>query len=368
MKSKKKIKVMHFVSGFKNGGVEQVLLNYTKLLNKNYNDNIENIIVYQHTADPEKLRMSKKIGNRMIEIPAKRDGIFRHMYVTYKLLKSERPAIVHAHMSLTSFVPLSVAAFLGIRVRIAHSHIAQDEFNPHIVPLLKKLNILFATNLLACGKKAGNYMYGNRKFDILYNAIDQSKYEYRPEWREEIRNQYHIPPNSVVLGTIGRVVKQKNQKFLIDIFDSYNKIHKDSYLFIVGDGELSDDLNSYIDSKKSKDKIIRINAVKSTEKLYSAFDVFLMPSLYEGLPVVAIEAQASGIPTLLSNNIDESVVFSDKVDMLSIDQGIKPWVKKLQVLENRKSDRKFQGNSNYDIEVQNKRLFNFYLNCMRKDK
>ncbi|WP_270457412.1 glycosyltransferase [Lactobacillus gasseri] len=367
MKNKSKIKVIHFVSGFKNGGVEQVLLNYTKLLNKRHDD-IENVIVYQHTADFEKLKMSEKIGNRMIEIPAKREGIFKHLYVTYKLLKREKPDIVHAHMSLTSFVPLSVATILGIPVRIAHSHIAQDEFNPHIVPILKKLNILFATNLLACGEKAGKYMYGKKKFNILYNAIDQDKYKYQPQWKNEIRKKYHIGADSIVLGTIGRVVKQKNQEFLIDIFDRYNEIQPNSYLFIIGDGELSDDLNRYINTKKSKNKIIRISAVKSTEKLYSAFDIFLMPSLYEGLPVVAIEAQSSGIPTLLSENIDHSVIFSDKVDMLPINHGVKPWVKKLQFWVNTKDNRKFKGNNNYNIKIQYQRLFDFYSRWLKENK
>ena len=356
----KKLKVMQFVSGFKNGGVEQVLLNYTKLINKHYN--VENIIVYQHKADPVKKKMAEEMGNKLIEIPSKRSNIFRHLWVTYKLLKLEKPDIVHAHMSLTNFFPLSVAKLVGIPVRISHSHIAQDEFSHYITPLFKKLNILFATQLMACGKKAGKYMYGQHKFEILYNAINQEKYKYNINWRKQIRNDYGIPLNSIVLGTIGRTVEQKNQKFLVDLFDAYNAQNHDSYLIIVGEGKLSKELDDYINKKESKNKIIRIKNVKSTEKFYSAFDVFLMPSLYEGLPVVAIEAQASGVTTLLSDNIDSSVAFSPSVRFLPI-TGLKPWLREIK----KQKGRKYNFNNNhYDIMAQYPNLYDFYIKAMKE--
>lgn len=358
-----KIKVMHFVSGFKNGGVEQVLLNYTNLINKHYD--MENVIVYQHKADTAKKNMSEKMGNRMIEIPAKRTGVIKHLMATYRILKKEKPDIVHAHMSLTNFFPLFVATLVGIPVRISHSHIAQDEFSHYITPFFKKLNMKFATNLMACGKKAGQYMYGKHDFKILYNAIDQEKYRYNLSWREEIRIKYNIPLDSMVLGTIGRAVVQKNQKFLVDIFDAYNAKNPNSYLIIVGDGELTKELDEYIKQKQSKDKIIRIKSVKSTEKLYSAFDAFLMPSLYEGLPVVAIEAQSSRVTTLLSNNIDKSVAFSPSVRFIPINKGVDPWLKEIKKQE----DRKYSlSNDHYNIEKQYVTLYNYYVQAMKEQK
>lgn len=145
----KRIKVMHFVSGFKNGGVEQVVLNYTSLLNKNYN--IEESVIYQHTADPEKLRLSRQIGNRMYQIPFKKTHPIKNLYATYNLIKKQKPDIVHAHMNLVNFFPLMVAKFLGVPVRISHSHIARDNVNSKLVPFFKKLNMFFATDLMACG-------------------------------------------------------------------------------------------------------------------------------------------------------------------------------------------------------------------------
>ena len=128
------------------------------------------------------------------------------------------------------------------------------------------------------------------------------------------------------------------------------------------------ELEQYIKSKKSAPHIIRISGVKSTEKFYSAFDIFAMTSLYEGLPVVAIEAQASGIPTILSKNIDPSVIYSDKVNLLPIDKGSKPWVREFVSWKNKDFDRNFKGNSNYNINVQYQKLFDWYSSWLKKYK
>lgn len=357
----KKLKVMHFVSGFKNGGVEQVVLNYTSLLNKNYN--IEESVIYQHMADPEKLRLSRQIGNRMYQIPFKKTHPIKNLYATYNLIKKQKPDIVHAHMNLVNFFPLMVAKFLGVPVRISHSHIARDNVNSKLVPFLKKLNMFFATDLMACGEAAGKYMYGNKNFTILYNAIDQSRYQFNKEYRKEIRQRYNIDKNTIILGSIGRNVKQKNQKFLIDIFANYLKINSNSLLMLIGNGLLSDDLDEYIRQKSCTDKVIRIKQVLSTEKYYSAFDVFLLPSLYEGLPVVAIEAQESGVTTLLSKNIDPTVMFTNNVKLLPVNMGVKCWLQDI-----RKSDRKRSDiiSDKYDINIQYKHLYSYYVNTLRK--
>lgn len=360
---KSKIKVMHFVSGFKNGGVEQVLLNYTGLVNKNYD--IDEAIVYQHKADPEKLELSKRLGNRMYKIPFKKEHPLENIVATYKLIKKEKPDIVHAHMNLVNFFPLLVAKFLKVPVRISHSHIAKDNINPKLAPIFKKLNIKFSTNLMACGMQAGKYMYGNKDFDILYNAIDPKKYSFDENAREQIRKKYHIKDDTIVLGHIGRCVEQKNQEFLIDIFVDYLKKNTNALLFIIGDGELSQNLDNYIASNKITNKVICIKHIQSTEKFYSAFDVFLLPSLYEGLPVVGIEAQASGVTTLLSKNIDPTTVYTQNTKLLPINKNTDIWVKNIKKVNNRKSN---VHSDNYNIFKAYKKLYLFYVRNLERNK
>lgn len=364
------MKVMHFTAGFVNGGVEQVLLNYTGKLNKDYD--VKESIVYLHTADSAKKKMSEQLGNKMYQIPARRESLWGNIKSTYQLIKKEKPDVVHSHMSLMNFFPLTIAKILGVPVRVSHSHLALNDGNSVKDRIYKKLTSWSANELVACGEEAGKYLYGNQKFNILFNAIDQSKYQFNQSAREEIRKKYHIPEKSFLIGNIGRVVEQKNQKFLVEIFDKFYDEYPNSYLMIIGKGEKNQpdeqELEKYIKSKKSAAHIIRVRGVKSTEKFYSAFDVFAMPSLYEGLPVVAIEAQASGIPTILSKNIDPSVIYSDKVKLLSIDEGVNHWINEFQSWKKQDFDRSFRGNDNYNINVQNKKLYDWYYSWINKYK
>ncbi|NMV55573.1 glycosyltransferase family 1 protein, partial [Lactobacillus reuteri] len=305
----KNIKVMHFVSGLGNDGVTQVIKNYTSRLNQHYN--IDNIIVYQHQATRVKIKELQEIGDRLYEIPYKSDHPIANLRETYRIIKNEKPDIVHAHMSLLCFYPLSIAYLLGVKVRIAHAHIAQDNVNLHLATLFKKLNFIFANRYIACGEAAGKYMFANKNYDILYNAIDQEKFKFNMKNRKQIRRDLGISEDTILLGNIGRLTEQKNQIFLIKMFKSFQKKHNDSQLILIGEGELREKLE--LEKKKLclQKKIRIINGTNHPEYYYSACDFFLLPSLYEGLPVSAIEAQASGVNTILSDSIDKSVNYNN---------------------------------------------------------
>ena len=232
-------------------------------------------------------------------------------------------------------------------------------------------------------------MYGNKNFHIIYNAIDLKKYSYNLASRKEIRKKYGIDSDSMVIGNIGRINVQKNQKFLIDIFADYLQENPNAFLFIIGNGEFDDeqDLANYIKKKNCKKKqifdffhhsdnfsdtkknckknVIRIEGVKSTEKFYSAFDIFALPSLYEGLPVVGVEAQASGVTTLLSKNIDPSVVYSVDTQLLPIDQGTRCWIENFKRTGNRSLSDAYT--EKYNIDFQFKNLYKFYCNLLNNE-
>lgn len=364
----KKIKVIHFVSGIGNDGVAQYLINYTELMNQNYP--IDETIVYQHQANPVKLKLEENIGNKTIRIPFKSKHPLKNLIATYRIIHKEKPDIVEAHMNLVNFFPLFIAWLCRVPVRISHSHIAQDinNINPHLAPLFKKLCILFSNELVACGESAGKYMYGNKEFHIIYNAIDLKKYGYNLSSREEVRKKYGIDADSMVIGNIGRINVQKNQKFLIDIFADYLRKNSNAFLFIIGNGEPDDEqeLVDYIKKKNCQENVIRIEGVKSTEKFYSAFDVFALPSLYEGLPVVGVEAQASGVTTLLSQNIDPSVVYSDNTKLLPINQGTHCWINNFKRANNRSLSNAYT--DKYNIHVQYKELYEFYEKLIDKNE
>lgn len=357
----KRIKVIHFVSGMKNGGVEEILKNYTELLNKNCP--IENIIVYQHEANKARLNQMTSIGNKLVEIPYKKEHPLKNLIATYSIIKKEKPDVVHAHMNLLNFFPLSIAKLLNVKVRISHAHIANDNVNHILAPVFKKLNLLFANYNFACGEKAGKYMFGRKKFYIIYNAINQNKFKYNVAYREKLRREFNVSDNTIILGTIGRLTKQKNQVFLIKLFKKYNSIIPNSRLFIVGNGELENYLVNYAKNNGIQNKIYFINETSNPQKFYSLFDYFLLPSLYEGLPLVAVEAQASGINTILSDNIDRSVKFNSNVSFLPLNSN--KWITKIR--ESKKNFRSQINEKNcYNIGFQYNKLFNLYINFLNK--
>lgn len=174
----------------------------------------------------------------------------------------------------------------------------------------------YSTINIACGKDAGEYMFLDNKYCILNNALDLEKYKYNINFRNEIRTKYMIKDNEILLGHIGRFTYQKNQEFLLDLI---NKLPSKYKLMMVGDGENFENINKMIIDRNLKDRVVLTGIVNNTNEFYSSFDLFVLPSRWEGLPVVGLEAQANGLYSVMSNNIDKNVNIINKVDFLNID-------------------------------------------------
>ena len=205
---------------------------------------------------------------------------------------------------------------------------------------LKNLNIRLSTDLVACGKEAGNYMYGNKKYTIINNAMDLEKYMFNKQKRNEMRKKYDIREENIVIGHIGRFTKQKNHEFIIYLFQKLLHKNKNFILFLVGNGEEQDKIKNIVREKHLEDKVIFAGIIDNTFEIYNLFDIFILPSLYEGMPVVSIEAQLSGLYCIFSSNIDEeALINTGKVKMLDLDLEI--WKKNLLEIINYKnlSDR-----------------------------
>lgn len=359
-----RIKVIHFISALQNGGVEQVLSNYTGLLNKNFD--IDEIIVYQHQADKSKLADMKQKGNVLYRIPYKKTHPVKNLVVTYKIIKKEQPDIVHSHMNLLNFFPLFIATILGVKVRIAHSHIAQNNINPKIEKISKKLSLKFANHYIACGDLAGRYMFGKNKFDILYNAIDQKKFKFNVNKRNKVRKSLNIDDRDIVLGNIGRFTQQKNQIFLITLFNKMREKSSNIKLIIIGEGPLITSLKQSISNSPYRKDIFLLPSTKNVDYYYNAFDYFLLPSIYEGLPLVAVESQASGVNTILSDKIDKSVKYNTNVKFASIND-INNWISIINKM-NPKSRCRIETANPYNIHVQFKKLYTLYKRYIKNEQ
>nr|WP_134813727.1 glycosyltransferase [Oenococcus oeni] len=346
--------------------MEQVLTNYTCLLNRNCP--VDQLIVYQHLPDKDRLKNLMLAGNRTKKIPSKSKNLILNLIETFKIIHDEKPDIVHAHMNLLNFVPLLVAKILGVKVRICHSHISQDNIKlKFLVPIFKKLNIYSANHLVACGLEAGKYMFKDRKFQIIYNAIFQDSFKFSQEKRNEMREKFNLASDTIVLGHIGRLTKQKNQIFLIDVFNFYKeKVNENSKLFIIGAGEEQSPVLNKIYESKFKNDIFYINKTLCPMNFYNLFDFFLLPSLYEGMPIVGIEAQTTGLYTLFSNHIDKSAKISNQSQavFLSLDEGPTVWANAIKHSRPRQRSNFVEPNNKYNIYFEYIKLFNYYKTCL----
>lgn len=351
------------VSGLNNGGVERLLLNY---LDEEILSEYRFIILYQHEADANILHQFEERNIKCFKVISKEKNIFKHCIETYKLLRKNKIDIVHAHLTTMNFVPLSIAYFCRIKYRISHSHNSMIVYNKRIYHNLnwffKLLTNIFATNRLACGKEAGLYLYGQRKFQIFYNSIDLTKFKFNEKKRNLIRERYGISENTYLLGNVGRFTKQKNQEFLIHILNRLDDRYK---MMIIGDGPLKESLMELAISLKCSNRVIFIEPNNYIDYFYSSFDAFLLPSLWEGLPFVLIEAQVCGLKCICSDNIDHSI----SIGNLAFEniKSLGAWIADLEYCDKdytREVD--LQDFIDYDLDQTRKNLLNYYRNLEKQ--
>lgn len=226
------------------------------------------------------------------------------------------------------------------------------------------------THGLACGKAAGQWLFGDSPFDILPNGFQTKNFIFSPESRDKIRCETHTTEN-LVLGHIGRFNHQKNQSFLLEVFRSIGAKRKDAVLLLVGIGPDLDHIKSLVEIHPYKERIILYGETTSPAAIYAAMDVFLFPSKAEGLGIVALEAQISGLPCLASEAVPKDVVLGNQIDFLPIDSP-DLWSERLASIEvkteNRNTfyDRNRERILKYDIAETVKQLEKIYTDLYQK--
>ena len=248
------------------------------------------------------------------------------------VIQSEKPDIVHAHMNLMNFCALYAAKKCGVKVRISHSHIAEKNkgimFNM-MANVFKQMCIKYATAYFACGEEAGLYMYGKKKMEagevtIIQNAIDLQYFSKNKELNEHFRQTNNLNGKFIV-GHIGRFSQQKNHNKLIDIFNEILKINENSFLLLVGTGELEDEIRRKVASLGISNNVLFYGTTDKMNEIYSVIDVLLLPSLFEGLPVVSIEVQAANVPAVFSSSIAPTCKITDAIRFVDLNKNDKEW-------------------------------------------
>ena len=282
-----KIIIAHIMGKWNGGGVESVVMNYYRNIDRNK-------IQFHFLCDEDSTDIPyeeiEKLGGKVIVIPPYQK-LFKYQKELYRIFKENNYKIVHSHINALSVFPLRIAKKAKIPVRIAHSHSTSNkkEWKKNILKMiLRPLSKLYANNYFACTEYAGKWLFGKKvverkELNVINNAIDLKKFEFNENTRKALREELGIKDDTLIIGHVGRFMKQKNHEFLIEVFNEVYKKNQNTLLILIGQGPLLSEIKEKAINLNIEDKIKFIGQVTDVEKYYNIMDIFLFPSIYEGL-------------------------------------------------------------------------------------
>ena len=359
MAKNEKIKVLHIIGSANKGGVESVVMNYSVALKEHVEPTF--VCFEDSTAIPTELIES--IGGHYFVVPHVKH-IFKFNKALTKILTENEYDIIHSHINTLSVFPLRVAKKCGYQVRIAHSHSqsSKKEFVRNLIKsVLKLFSKRYANYYIACGEVAGRYQFGNKAYDagkvhLVKNAINLNEFAFNEEDRKAVRQELGIKNNECVVGSIGRLCKTKNQTYILKMAEQLPR----TKFVLVGGGPLKEDLEKYINDHNLKN-VILYGTTDTPKKFYSAFDVFVLPSLYEGVPVTGIEAQTNGVFCIFSENVPVETQVSSFSRFLPIgDKDLPAWTSKLKTIRQHENHFNEITKNGFNINEASKKLLKIY--------
>lgn len=362
----KKIKVAMVTNHFEITGIGTIMMNYCSELNKKKYD--LTILAGKPIADKYR-KECKKNEIHLIELPSRHGEPIKHYVALWKRLKAGNYDIVHDHGNSSMMaIELTIAKMVGVKNRIAHSH---NSTCPNM-KVHKILNPYFKrvyTKALACGQLAGDWLFGENEFEILPNGFQTENFKFSKENREMIRKGLGIK-DQFVIGHIGRINEQKNHDYLLKVFEKIASRREDAILLIVGTGPDEKKVREQIENHRYQDRIILYGEANNPMAFYSAMDVFAFPSKFEGLPVVLLEAQISGLQCVVSDKITQEVDLGD-VKWRSIEQNPIQWADAVLELKQRTEQERFECSKKclesaqkYNIKHSVKQLDKIYIDLV----
>ena len=296
-------------------------------------------------------------GGIIYKVPGKNRKPLTTLLEIYHIVKNGHYNVVHRHSDNSLMaLDLCAAAMGGAKVRIAHSH-SSDTSSVKIRILhyvFRPLLNFIATTKYACGDKAGKWMFGKNEFKVIKNGIVVEKFAYNDRIRAKMRGLLNINEETILLGHVGRFDIAKNQVFLVYILDKLTQMYeRDFKLVLIGDGPLKNHIREIVYEKKLEKQVVFVDTCNNVNEWLHAMDIFVFPSIYEGLPLSLIEAQASGTKCLISDSVTTQVTVTPLVEFAPLDAGVEQWAKKIHELvlqpQKRKDTAEMVIKSGYDI-------------------
>lgn len=362
----KPIRVLHILQRMEAGGTQALLMNIYRKIDRT-KVQFDFLVVYkeQQFYDDE----IEKMGGHVYKLSFREDlnllkfqkdlADFFRQHHEYK--------IVHCHAYTIGYFCLKAAKKAGVPVRIAHSHsnAAVHDIKLPLKLIMQKLFTRYATDLFACSEEAGRFAFKERHFEIVQNAIDSQKFIADNDLKRKIRCELRLE-NKYVVGHVGRMQPEKNHDFLIEIFNIIKQKRMDAELILVGTGPLENKIREMVIKKNLSESVHFLGNRKDMNKVYQAMDVLVFPSLFEGLGIVVIEAQAAGVPVVCSEGLPPETDITPIYRKMQLSDGAEKWADMVlemsQNPQNHTNMQKYIIDAGFDMRATAKKMEHYYLN------
>lgn len=358
------IRILQCVNNMHRAGLETMLMNYYRHIDRTQ-------IQFDFlTHRPERSDYDdeiERLGGRVYYAPRLYPQNYAAYFSFMKNFFREHPEyqIVHSHIDAMSYLPLRAAKKAGVPIRIAHSHSTSidRDFKYPLKQLFRKRMLHVANRCCACGDEAGKFLFGRHDFTLIPNAIDAARFAYDAALRRDVRAELALE-DRLVIGHVGRFSYPKNHLYLLEIFAEIRKRRAEAVLMLVGTGEKEQEIRTRADEMSLTEHIRFMGSRDDVHRLYQAMDAFVMPSLFEGVPLTGVEAQFAQLPCIFSDKVPDEVAFTPLSRFVPLAESPSVWAAQvLEAITTERGQLELTG-AKYDIRFAHKHLTDYYLQLL----
>lgn len=368
------IRVLNLFTIMNRGGAETMVMNYYRNIDRSKVQYDFMVHRQERGAYDDEI---EALGGKIYRMPPVRPWTAYEYRSIVRSFYAEHPEyrIIHSHMSELGYYDFMEAEKAGVPVRICHAHnrpYGLDLKSP-VRWYFKTMMLPHITDLFTCGEESADWLFGRKnrsRFVQMNNAIDAKQYAYCPQTRQRMRQALGIAEDQLVIGHVGRFDPQKNHKFILDIFQAVREQNPNAILLLVGNdsGEGGKEIHQKVDQLGLTPWVRFLGVRSDVADVMQAMDVFLFPSLFEGLSVASVEAQAAGLPVLISDGVPIECKKTDLVHVLPLSASLEEWVNtvlKLAQMPRRNTCEEIK-TVGFDIVENAKWLQEFYLQAAQR--
>ncbi len=367
------IRIAHVVGKMNSGGKKNLIMEYYRHVDRS---KVQFDFICDDDSEAIPYEEIESLGGRVYVIP-KYQHIFANMREMKRICKDNKYPVMHAWNSTMNLFPMRVAKKAGIPVSISESlsMAHEKDWKTKIKLMLRPMSKMYATHFMACGEDCGRWQFGDRLFDdgkvdVFKTVINTKFNDYDPNLREKTRETYGWT-DKIIIGHIGRFVPQKNTVRLIEIFGAVSRKEPKAELCLIGDGDLKEAMLSQVKELGLEDKVHYLGRREDIQQFYNAMDCFVLPSLYEGLPVVGLEAESCGLPMFFSTEVTREANACELGHYISLEESNDHWADEIlnAVYDNmpiRRSHAEEVKAAGFDSEYESIRLQEYYFDAIKE--